>query len=215
MDNLDGEIKNCLIQMKTVNPDQVARAESYAAKQNVSLQKAFLAMDIVKPADLGSCLSRIHQLPYIPLLTRPLSEQVKNMLSPQCMTHWKVFPADYNTDQHVLTLAVHDPDQIPKMEHIFQLLMQPYALAFVIAPEVEIEKALGNLLAKPQPSPQPGPTQPVESSKSGEPRKPLKLSALRAAEPKPAISAPDGRARVQSQSQPGARERICNLRAKT
>ena len=207
MDDLDGQIKACLVQMKVISREQVARTESYAAKQNVPFQRALLSLDVVKPADLGRCLSHVHQLPYIPLLARPIPDQLKNILSAQCMTRWKVFPADYDTDQHVLTLAVYNPDQIPQMEHIFQLLMQPYTLAFVIASEIEIEKAVEALLAKPQPAGQSAAPQQTQASKPGEPDKPLKLSALRTAEAKPPAAAQDGRTQTQSASQPAGRER--------
>jgi response regulator RpfG family c-di-GMP phosphodiesterase len=194
MGDINSALRAQLLTNRNLARDQLNRAETHARKENISLEKALVSLGLVESPALGTCLSQIHQLPYKPLLNSPPSAQSRNALSPQCASRWKVFPADYDADQHVLTLAINDPAQIPKMEHIQHFFMQPHTVAFVIASEFEIEKAIEMHLApKPADSAASQKTEEKakEQAKSDEPRKALKLSALGSAGTKSFLNLPD------------------------
>jgi CheY-like chemotaxis protein len=187
MADIDAELKAHLLQMKAVSRDQVVRIETDAAKRRVSFRAAILDSGVVKTADIGSCLSQIYKMPYLPISDDLPPSHVREMISTQAMKHWKIFPADYDTDQHVLTFAVHDPAQIQRIEHIFELLIQPYTLAFVIASDSEIDKAIeAHITAATAPTEPTAAAKPAEPTPKAEaPKKVLKMSALRESESKP------------------------------
>jgi hypothetical protein len=95
----------------------------------------------VSQTDLGQCFSELTGLPYVPLMPRPPSEVALQLISPQCAARWEIFPVGYDAREDVLSFAIHDPDQQSKVEALYRFFMQPHALEFSIAPDVEIARA--------------------------------------------------------------------------
>lgn len=120
---------------------ELARAEQHAGTQKVHLADALVELNIAQYPQIGKCLAEVCQLPYKPLLTAPPSPHARGLLSPRCAYKWKVFPHAYQPQIGLLTMAIHDPDQLGTMEAIHQFFMQPFRLAFTIASPSEIEKA--------------------------------------------------------------------------
>ena len=134
-----GQFKSKLLQK--IEPGRLAEAEKSAETQGISLTEALASSLILDFADLGECCSKVTGLPYVPLLPPPPSDVALRLMSPQCASSWETFPVRYDPGDHMLWLAIHDPDQIQKLERIFRFFMQPQQLGFTIAPDVEIARA--------------------------------------------------------------------------
>jgi len=136
------QIKAELIRSGILTDTQVQQAEQHAQRQGIPFETAVTALELADHAKLGQCLSALSNLPYHPLLSVPPPPQVKTMIAPLCIDHWRAFPTEYNTGQHLLTMAVQDPDQAKLLDQVRNLLLEPYSLSFTIVSRSEMEKAL-------------------------------------------------------------------------
>jgi len=124
-----------------VPQQELERAQQHAAENKVHLLQALADLNIADYSVAGKCLAEVCRIPYRPLLANVPSPHARGLLSPRCAHKWKVFPHAYQPDMNLLTLAVHDPDQVATILAIHNFFMQPFRLAFTIAPVPEIEKA--------------------------------------------------------------------------
>ena len=136
------KFKQHLVGSGAVEKEQLERAQKHAFDHGLSLSEALLALNIVGSRKLGKCLSEIYGLPYVSLQNRPLSPEAQTMLSAPCVVQWKAFPVHCERKENIFTLAVHDPDQMVKIEKAFRFLLQPVALGFVIVSRPELDEAL-------------------------------------------------------------------------
>lgn len=125
-----------------VRADQFEEAKRCVVAQKVSLDKALVLLNIISYEDLGKSLSDIYQMPYVSLLTLPPTAQVRGFMSRDCAAIWKTYPWLFDSENNLLTVAIHDVGQIEMLEKLSRFFMQPYSLAFSIASEAEIEEAL-------------------------------------------------------------------------
>ena len=133
-------VKQRLIDKGLVTEEQFEEAGELAARDDTSLEKALVASRVLQMHDLGNCLSEVYGLPYASMTGRPLSVAARNALSSACARRWQTYPLDYDSSGSILTLAVSDPDRAARIERIFAFFMEPYELAFAVAPEYEIEE---------------------------------------------------------------------------
>ena len=123
-------------------PEQeLARASQHAGTNKIHFVAALVDLKIADYPQIGKCLAVVCQMPYRPLMQNPPSPHARGLLSPRCAYKWKVFPHAYQPEINLLTMAVYDPDQVARIGAIHQFFMQPFRLAFTIAPEHEIDKA--------------------------------------------------------------------------
>lgn len=118
----------------------LAQAEQHAASAATSPEEALLALDLADYSDIGAAMAEATCLPYVSLVPRDTAERHAYCLSPRTAAAWRVFPVSYDECEHLLTLAVHDPDQIAKLESIYRFFMMPCSLAFTVASLGEIEE---------------------------------------------------------------------------
>ncbi len=135
------KFKQHLMDSGAVEKEQLERAQKHAFDHGVSLSESLLALNIVGRRKLGQCLAEIYGLPYVPLHGRPLSAEARAVLSAPCAVRWKVFPVSCDRQENIVTLAVHDPDQMVRIEKIFRFLLLPPALGFVIVSRPELDEA--------------------------------------------------------------------------
>jgi DNA-binding response OmpR family regulator len=133
-------VKQRLTDKGLVTEEQFEEAAELAARDDTSLEKALIASRVLQVRDLGNCFSEVYGLPYASMTGRPVSVAAKNALSGACARRWKTYPLDYDSGSSILTMAVSDPDQAGKIERVFAFFMEPYELAFAVAPECEIEE---------------------------------------------------------------------------
>ncbi|MCK5849986.1 MAG: response regulator [Kiritimatiellae bacterium] len=133
--------KELTLSCKTTQ-EQITNAQEHAGRENISFLHAIVSLGIADNSQIGRTLSCITELPYHPLISTKPSLHAKGLLSPPCALNWKVFPYAFNVDQNLLTIAVHDPDQIRQIKNIYKFFLMSFRLAFTIAPESEIEEAL-------------------------------------------------------------------------
>lgn len=87
------------------------------------------------------------------LLDAPPPDEATRLLSKHCAQAWHAFPAEFDARSSRLTMAVASPDSARRIEKVYRLLLQPYALQFAIAPESEIDAAIDKFLQEPEPAP--------------------------------------------------------------
>lgn len=137
-----GKLAEHLIGGGIIRSEQFEEAKRCVSGKKLTLDKALLALKFVDYAQLGKSYSDISRLPYMPILSGRPPDEVRRLLSAECSGAWKIFPWGYDQYENVLTVAVHDPEQIPALERISRFYMQPYTMAFSIASQAEIEEAL-------------------------------------------------------------------------
>ncbi|MFC1453190.1 hypothetical protein ACFLSJ_07615, partial [Verrucomicrobiota bacterium] len=136
------QLDQLLANSGTITPEQMKQARKHAGEHGVSLSEALVSLKALGYDELGECLSAIHELPYVPLLPSPPSEQARSMLSPKAAAAWSAFPVAYDAEASVLTLAVSDLAGVAKLEKVRRLLLQNHVFAFTVASDGEIKKAL-------------------------------------------------------------------------
>ncbi len=136
------KLKEYIIEAKHATADQFEEAVECTRAGKVTVDQALVLLNVTGYAEVGECLSKICRLPYRPLLGHPPPTPAKVLLSPHCAAAWKTLPVAYDAAANVLTLAVHDTEQIAKLERIHRFLMQTHSLAFTVAAEGEIEEAV-------------------------------------------------------------------------
>ena len=134
-------LKQTLVESGKLKPERIAEAETFAREQNVPFTRALTSQLMIGFTDLGACCSAVTGLPYVSLPTESEPPDAARLFSPDCVRAWQMFPLAFDASTHALTIAVHDPDQIPRLERLNEFLMQPHRLAFTIAAESEIERA--------------------------------------------------------------------------
>lgn len=137
-----GKLAEYLVGSGILRTEQFEEAKQCVSGQKLTLDRALLVLKFVDYSQLGECYSGIFKLPYMPVLPGRPPEEVRRLLSAEFARAWKVFPWAYDQYENVLTVAVHDPEQIPLLERVSRFFMQPYTMAFTIASQAEIEEAL-------------------------------------------------------------------------
>lgn len=74
----------------------------------------------------------------------PLNPDAPRVLSHFCARTWQVCPLDYNGfgNEAILTLAVHNPQQISVMLKRRDFLRQPYEISFVLGRRDQVMRAI-------------------------------------------------------------------------
>ncbi|MEI6219349.1 MAG: hypothetical protein WCP86_10650, partial [bacterium] len=134
-----GKLAEHLVGSGIIRAEQFEEAKRCVSARRLSLDKALVLLKFVDYAQLGKCYSDICRLPYVPLLSGRPTEEARRLLSAECVVEWGILPWAYDPYENLLTVAVHDPEQIEIMERITRFFMQPYTLAFTIASQAEIE----------------------------------------------------------------------------
>lgn len=137
-----GRLSDHLIRDGIIRPDQFEEAKQCVSGRKLTMDRALLVLKLVDYSQLGKCYSDIYKLPYLSLLQSRPPEEVRAFISAECAGSWKVFPWGYDPHGNVLTVAVHEPEQMSALERISSFFMQPYTLAFSVASQAEIEEAL-------------------------------------------------------------------------
>lgn len=140
MNNL---VKECLIAEGIITQDQISLAERHAADRGVLLERALLDIKAVTFTSLGRCMSKAFKMPYSGPVGNELDTVSSAPFSMACARKWKAFPVSYDPRTSLLTVAVSSIEQAERLEKIYSLLMEPYDIAFTVAPVTEIENALG------------------------------------------------------------------------
>ena len=135
------KFKKHLVDSGAVDKSQLDRAQKHAAEQNISLSESLLTLNILSHRGLGKCFSELYDLPYVTIQGKPPNAEARSQISSKCAIRWKVFPVSYTPEEHILALAIHDPDQIPRIEKVYRFFMQPHAIGFVISSKAEMDRA--------------------------------------------------------------------------
>jgi CheY-like chemotaxis protein len=142
LDDFDNILKRCIEGSGLLNASQIQQIVQQAATDKTTLEKTILNHELLTREAIGRCLSDITQIPYRPLAQLTPSEGVRALFSPRCAFRWRILPLDYDAARHVLTVVIHDPAQVPFIQNLYRLLLQPYGFMFLIAGVTEIEDAL-------------------------------------------------------------------------
>ncbi|MEI6970218.1 MAG: response regulator [bacterium] len=137
-----GKLAEHLIGGGIIRSEQFEEAKRCVSGRKMTLDKALVTLKCVDYAQLGKCYSDMVKLPYMPVLSGRPPDEVRRLLSADCAGAWKIFPCAYDQYENVLTVAIHDPEQIALLEQVSRFYMQPYTMAFTIASLAEIEEAL-------------------------------------------------------------------------
>ena len=140
-------IETHLVSGGGLSADQLEQIRGEAAAKSIGVDEAILSLEFMQPAGLAEAYSQACSLPYVPLFPDPSSPQAHRMLPQSCVTAWNVYPVAFDAEHNLLTLAIHDLKQIEHLEKLSRLFMQSHDLAFTVAPEYEIKKAVAEHLS--------------------------------------------------------------------
>ena len=98
------KLKEYLIRSGITDETHFEQALECIRTGKVSLDKALVLLNLVNYAELGACLSEIYELPYSPLISMPVSEEAKRLLSSECATTWQTLPIAFDSDENLRTL---------------------------------------------------------------------------------------------------------------
>ena len=135
-------IKKGLTESCKTTQDQIANAQTHADKEKTSFLHAVISLNVANNNQVGRILSSITALPYHHLISSAPSQHAKGLFSPPCAFKWKIFPYAFDVEQNLLTVAIHDPEQINPINNICKFFMISSNIAFTIASKPEIEEAL-------------------------------------------------------------------------
>ncbi len=135
------QFKKKLIDSGAVDQERLDRAQKYALEENLPLAEALIALNILTYRRLGQVVADLYELPYIPIVNNPPPLTARAWLGSAAAVQWKVLPVRFDEDHQILTVAIHDPDQIVRLEKIYRFFLPGHALAFVACSRAELEKA--------------------------------------------------------------------------
>ena len=135
-------LKRHLLENLHLQAEQVAKAEDYALTRNISLQEALIFLELVDYNELGKCVAAIHGKRYVALLGREPSRTAKAKVSLRLAEKLKVFPVKYDPQKNLLVIAVVDPKDPLLLRELKSAFLGTLRLAFCVASEAEIEKAI-------------------------------------------------------------------------
>lgn len=135
------QLKRDLIASGKLSAERLAEAERVAREQGVSLAEALISRLMISFPDLGASCARVTGLPYVPLMQSRPSSDTPHWLSMEFASRASVYPVRYDPREHLLTVAIHDPDQAGTLQRMLDFLLQDARLQFTIAPDVEITRA--------------------------------------------------------------------------
>ena len=135
-------LKSYLIEKNGLRTEQIAQAEDYALTRNISLEEAFVFLELVDYGVLGKRLAAIHGKPYVALLDKEPPKTAKARVSLKMAAKLRVFPVKYDSEKNVLVLAVSDPKDLSLTEKLKTVFHGATRLAFCVASAAEIDKAI-------------------------------------------------------------------------
>lgn len=136
------KLKEHLVRSGITTEEHFAQAVECIGTGGVTLDKALVSLNLVNYAELGNCLSEIYELPYSPVLSQRPPDAAVSLFSRERSRDWEALPVAYDPDENLLTLAVHDPEQIIKLDRIHRFFMQPYSVAYTIASQAEMDEEI-------------------------------------------------------------------------
>ncbi len=174
------QLQELLVQTGRLSAKDAAKAESHLSQHGGTFSEALVSLALIDTTDLRSFQAELLGLPFRAQLPELIPQDTVDMVSARCARRWKAFPIEYAEGQRRLTLAVSEPERIPFIEGIFEFLMQPYELAFVVAVDSLIEKAIAERFTEDPPAP-------ADDEDDG---KKLRSLNIKPSRPRPAGTAP-------------------------
>ncbi len=159
------KLRECLVPERIITAGQYDQAVLYAEKQAVSIDSAIIELNYIDMKVLGEALSKGLSMQYQPLLDLPSNPHISSIFSIEFAAMWKVFPFQYDAEDNILVVAVHDPIQTCALEQVNEFFMQDYRLRFAIASLPEIEAALTGAKEREAVLPPPAPPNRKQSAK--------------------------------------------------
>jgi CheY-like chemotaxis protein len=147
--SLVDNIQRALTDTGTIKRSQLLEAMEYSRQNQVSYDKALMALNLAGLPLLGRCYSDTFAMPYVPLVQKEPPLHALHVLPLNCFVKWKAVPVDFDAQQNLLTVAVSGPEQARKIDRIYRFLLHPHVLGFTVASEAEIEAAIQKYLTKP------------------------------------------------------------------
>jgi CheY-like chemotaxis protein len=136
------KLKEYLIRNGITNEEHFEQALECISTGSVSLDQALVSLNLVDHTELGACLSEMYELPYSPVLAQQAPDAAVSLFSRERSQDWEALPVAYDPDEDLLTLAVHDPEQIIKLDRVHRFFMQPYSVAYTITSQAEMHDNL-------------------------------------------------------------------------
>ena len=137
----DQALADHLVKAGALDATQLEEAANKASASQSSLDEAIVTMGLLDKAALGNVYSQVTTLPYKPISNEKDANALE-MMSSTCAEHWQVLPLNFSAENNLLTIAIHDPDQIPQLEAVNRFLMQSHSIAFTIASLAEIKTGI-------------------------------------------------------------------------
>lgn len=135
-------LKRHLLENLHLQAEQIAQAEDYALTRNISFQEAVIFLELVDYNQLGKSLAAMHGKRYVALLGREPSKEAKAKVSLKLAEKLRIFPIKYDLEKNLLVIAVTDPKDPRLVRELKSAYLGALRLAFCVASEPEIEKAI-------------------------------------------------------------------------
>ena len=138
---MNSAIRQAILEKARIPEGRLNELEQRAASESQPVEKLLVMEGVLTRAELGQILSSTYLLPQT-VITRAVVGSLAQVMSLECARKWKALPIVFDRERSLITFAVPAPEHAEKVQKIFAFMMEPYDLAFVVAPEFEIAQAL-------------------------------------------------------------------------